>query len=82
MGFKPLMKKSQVEWLLDHFKRYSSISPQEAEGQFRISSLPRRIMDLKAMGYRFSHETRYDTTGKKYVRYHFLGKGPDAARAA
>lgn len=69
------MQKPQTEWLLQHFKRYPSISGQEAAGQFRIRSLPRRILDLEAKGYRFSRETRYDTTGQRYVRYHFLGKG-------
>jgi hypothetical protein len=79
MAFKPLMKKSQNDWLLDHFKRYSSISGQEAASMFRIRSLPRRIMDLKAIGHRFSHEEKYDTTGQKYIRYHYLGQAQKVA---
>lgn len=74
MGFRPVMQKRQTDWLLDHFKRAPSISGQEAAAMFRIRSLPRRILDLEAAGHRFSRETRYDTTGQRYVRYHYLGK--------
>lgn len=79
MAFKPLMKKSQLDWLLDHFKRHSSISGQEAAAMFRIRALPRRIADLRELGHRFSTETRYDTTGQRYVRYHYLGQAKKAA---
>lgn len=75
MGFKPLMKRSQAEWLLDHFRLHSSISGQEAAAMFRIRALPRRIADLEALGHRFRRETKVDTTGQRYVRYHYLG-GP------
>lgn len=74
MSFRPVMEKPQLNWLLDHFKRHSSISAQEAHAMFRIRSLSRRICDLKKLGYKFVSELRYDTTGQRYVRYHYLGK--------
>jgi len=74
MAFRPVMQKPQIEWLLTHFKKVPSISGQEAAAMFRIRSLPRRILDLEKMGHRFSRETRYDTTGQRYVRYHYLGQ--------
>jgi len=79
MAFRPIMQKSQLDWLAQHFKKSPSISGQEASAQFRIRSLPRRILDLEAKGYRFARETRFDTTGQKYVRYHYLGQSHAAA---
>lgn len=74
MAFRPVMQKSQTDWLLQHFTRTPSISGQEAAAMFRIRSLPRRILDLEKKGHRFARETRFDTTGQKYVRYHYLGR--------
>ena len=34
-----------------------------------MKTLPRRIMDLKLMGYEFSSEWRKDPTGQRYKRY-------------
>ena len=81
MAFRPIMQKSQLDWLIQHFKKSPSISGQEASGQFRIRSLPRRILDLEARGYRFARENRVDTTGQRYVRYHYLGRSALKAAA-
>lgn len=82
MGFRPVMQKSQLDWLLQHFKKSPSISSQEAAGQFRIRSLSRRINDLEALGHRFAREIRYDTTGQRYTRYHYLGQSRTTKAAA
>ena len=79
MSFAPVMEKPQLNWLLDHFKRHSSISAQEAAAMFRIRSLSRRINDLEARGFRFAREPKTDTTGQRYTRYHFLGQAQVAA---
>ncbi len=79
MAFRPVMQKPQTDWLLQHFKKTPSISGQEAAAMFRIRSLPRRILDLEASGYRFAREQRFDTTGQRYIRYHFLGRSAVAA---
>lgn len=75
MAFKPLDGKSQTAKLLDHFRRHSSISGIEASAMFRIRSLSRRVNDLEARGHKFAREPRVDTTGQRYVRYHYLGAG-------
>lgn len=79
MGFRSVMQKPQTEWLLQHFKKSPSISGQEAAAMFRIRSLPRRILDLEDVGHRFARELRHDTTGQRYIRYHYLGFKSQAA---
>tara|TARA_R110002051_G_scaffold195621_2_gene263619 strand:+ start:102 stop:341 length:240 start_codon:yes stop_codon:yes gene_type:complete len=59
---------SQVEMLKEHFLKYNSISDGEAQ-MYRIRSLPRRIMDLKKLGYQFEHQWSKDLTGQRYIRY-------------
>jgi hypothetical protein len=74
LAFRPVMQKPQTDWLLQHFKKAPSISGQEAAAMFRIRSLPRRILDLEERGHRFARELRFDTTGQRYIRYHYLGQ--------
>lgn len=65
---------TQLQQLLAHFAQRPDISNVEAQAMFRIRALPRRISDLTAKGYRFGRSWRTDTTGQRYVRYHYLGK--------
>ena len=44
---------TQVDLLRKHFDRVATISPMEAHTVYKIRSLPRRIMDLKILGYQF-----------------------------
>ena len=44
---------TQVEQLIKHFDQVDSISPMEAHTVYKIRSLPRRIMDMKVLGYQF-----------------------------
>lgn len=74
MSFRPILGTSQNDLLLSHFRTKPSISPIEAAAMFRIRSLPRRILDLEAKGHVFSREQSKDTTGQRYVRYHYLGQ--------
>jgi hypothetical protein len=74
MAFKPVLNRPQTDLLLDHFKVKPTITAREAEGAFKIRSLSRRINDLEDAGYTFSRTTEFDTTGQRYVRYHFIGK--------
>ena len=60
---------NQRELLITHFESRSSISGVEAATIYKIRSLPRRIMDLKVMGYEFTSEWRTDPTGQRYKRY-------------
>jgi hypothetical protein len=79
MAYRTVGPQSQTTMLLDHFRVKRDISAQEAHGMFRIRSLSRRINDLEAQGHRFSRVQRTDTTGQRYVRYFYLGKGETAA---
>lgn len=71
---------NQTAILLKHFETQTarghkpSISGVEAQAIFRIRSLSRRINDMEREGYEFHRERCKDTTGQRYVRYHFLGK--------
>jgi len=60
---------SQKELLIEHFRKNDTLSVMEAHTVYKIRSLPRRIMDLKVIGYRFDHERRTDATGQRYMRY-------------
>ena len=60
---------SQKELLIKHFESRTSISGVEAANIYKIRSLPRRILDLKEIGYSFSSEWRTDPTGQRYKRY-------------
>ncbi len=60
---------SQKEQLMEHFRNNETLSVMEAHTVYKIRSLPRRIMDLKVMGYKFDHERRTDATGQRYMRY-------------
>lgn len=82
MAFRPVMGTTQTSLLLGHFRTKPSISPIEAAAMFRIRSLSRRINDLEAAGHVFSREQAKDTTGQRYVRYHYIGQYSPAARRA
>lgn len=60
---------TQVELLRKHFEQDDSISPMEAHTVYKIRSLPRRIMDLKILGYQFDAQWHTDLTGQRYKRY-------------
>jgi len=67
---------TQVQWLVKHFDVKKSISSTEARKVYGVESLPRRIMDLKILGYEFAHERKSDLKGKRYTRY-LITKKPD-----
>ena len=69
------MNKSQNKMLIEHFEECGSISNVEAQAVYKIRSLPRRICDLKEIGYEFSREWKKDLTGQIYVRYYLIGRG-------
>lgn len=60
---------TQVEMLTKHFEKKTSISPMEAHTVYKIRSLPRRIMDLKEIGFQFESAWNRDAAGQRYKRY-------------
>ena len=69
---------NQRDLLIKHFESRLSISGVEAANIYKIRSLPRRILDLKEMGYEFSSKWKTDPTGQRYKRYTLTGI-PDIA---
>tara|TARA_B110000444_G_scaffold171743_1_gene160488 strand:- start:3560 stop:3781 length:222 start_codon:yes stop_codon:yes gene_type:complete len=63
---------TQRELLIKHFESRTSISGVEAANIYKIRSLPRRILDLKEIGYEFESQWRTDPTGQRYKRYTLL----------
>ena len=60
---------NQVQTLYRHLESGKSISGYEARDLYRINSLPRRINDLEAKGFKIERERKTDMTGRRYVRY-------------
>lgn len=61
--------------IINHVKKVGYISARPALIDLGIAALPRRIVDLKRMGYLFDKEFRKNpSTGQRYVRYIYKGK--------
>lgn len=74
---KPAMTP-QCQTILDHLSARGSISGVEAHSVYRIRALPRRIADLRDLGFDITSETRTDETGQRYTRYHLAALAPAA----
>ena len=64
---------TQIEMLMRHFEHQPSISNIEAQAVYRIRALPRRIADLKELGWKFDSAWKVDLTGQRYKRYTLTG---------
>jgi hypothetical protein len=73
MAYKTVGEKPQTELLLAHLQQKKSITGIEASALFKVRSLTRRITDLKELGHSIRSEWRRDSTGQRYVRYHYQG---------
>lgn len=64
---------TQTEAILEHMKRYGSITPLEALQEYGCMRLGARIWDLKRAGYRIGTTivTRINSDGeaKRFARY-------------
>jgi hypothetical protein len=63
----------QVKTLHTHLVNHGSISNIEAQAMFKMRALPRRISDLKELGFKIRREIRRDSTGQRYARYYLVG---------
>lgn len=66
----PTAKSSLV--ILDHLLKVGSISGIEAQNLYKCRALPRRIKDLKELGWNIVSHLRKDNTGQRYVRYELV----------
>lgn len=60
---------SQNNQILKHLIDVGSITFLEAVDLYRVRSLPRRIKDLRELGWPIDSEWRKDTLGQRYTRY-------------
>ena len=63
----------QCQKLLDHFHIKGSISNCESQTVYKMRALPRRIADLKAVGYIFDSSWEIDPTLQRYKKYFLTG---------
>jgi biotin operon repressor len=61
---------TQIQILLNHFKKARSISQREALVDYSIQSLTKRISELRDLGYNIRTEhKKHPVTGQRYARY-------------
>lgn len=70
-----MSNKSQNKTILKHMKTTGSITNREGIVEYNIMAMPRRIKDLKELGYNIESKTKKNpVTGQRYVRYYLLGE--------
>lgn len=61
---------TQLQILMNHFKKARSISQREALVDYSIQSLTKRISELRDMGFNIVTEhKKHPVTGQRYARY-------------
>ena len=72
-GGKEMKKMTQCDRIIDHMRKYGSITSMEAINSFGCTRLPARISDIKKQGYAVvkEMETGKNRYGEKtsYARY-------------
>lgn len=66
--------RPMLDLILDHLVAGKTISNVEAQALWRCRALPKRISELKEMGWPIKSERRKDSTGQSYVRYELLNR--------
>ncbi|OIN07924.1 helix-turn-helix domain-containing protein [Oceanisphaera psychrotolerans] len=60
----------QCEVILNHLRKGHTITQRSALMDFGVAALPRRIADLKELGYRIESVMEHNKlTGQRYARY-------------
>lgn len=60
--------KSQCDAVLDHMKRYRSITFMQSLPNYGVARLAARIYDLKCMGHEIHSEIKTEN-GKRFAQY-------------
>lgn len=70
---KTINKLSMTSMILKHLEDRGSITNVEAQALYRCRALPRRIADLKEIGFPIKSMIKKDATGQRYARYFLEG---------
>lgn len=77
---KPVTLTPQLRKILIHCDRIGYITPRAALDDYAIMALPRRMKDLRELGFMVRAERRKNpATGQRYVRYYVNLKTQGAA---
>lgn len=69
------MKNTQQSNIMKHLRTAGSITVREAMIEYHISSLTKRIHELRELGYDIlSTVKRHPVTGQRYTRYTLLSE--------
>ena len=70
------MTNTQHNMIIKHLETTKGITVREAMIEYSISSLTKRIHELRGMGYDIeSIRKQHPVTGQRYTRYHLLSNG-------
>lgn len=70
------MTTTQHNMIIKHLQTTKGITVREAMIEYSISSLTKRIHELRGMGYDIeSVRKQHPVTGQRYTRYHLLNDG-------
>jgi len=70
------MKNTQHTMILKHLRATTGLTVREAMIEYSISSLTKRIQELRDMGYDIvSNKKSHPVTGQRYVRYTLQQEG-------
>ncbi len=70
-----MSKNTQHSNILNHLRTTKGITVREAMIEYHISSLTKRIHELRGLGYNILSTTkRHPITGQKYVRYTLISE--------
>ena len=61
---------TQHSYIIKHLKTAKGLTVREAMIEYSISSLTKRVQELREMGYNIvSNKKKHPVTGQRYVRY-------------
>jgi len=65
---------TQNQMVINHLKKFGTITPREAMDDYQITRLAARVDELKRVGWNIDTEMRkHQITGKRYAKYHLVG---------
>ena len=69
-GWKAMTGQTQHDKIIKHLKKAGSITVREAMVEYSVSSLPKRIQELREKGNDIVSNVKFHPiTGQKYTRY-------------